>query len=205
MPTFLVVRDGQVVDSLRGADPRGLIALAKKHAVVALQPDAERAKAAGNKVRGPSTKKPRAEALADKAFTAGDFAAAVEHYTAAIRHEPASAVLHGNRSIAYLKLAVEKEPQGSTPGGENYRPKALQDAVRATELDAAWPKGWVRLAEATLAAGDDDAAIAPEKRAEGKRMTLEGAQEALENAVRLAPEGKVKAGMCARLLRCSSC
>ncbi|KZV80471.1 thioredoxin-domain-containing protein [Exidia glandulosa HHB12029] len=193
MPTFLVIRDGQVVDTLRGADPRGLIAIAKKHAVVTLHPDAERAKSEGNKVRASKSKRAnvgeRAEALGDKAFTSGDYAAAVEHYTTALKHEPKSAVLYGNRSIAYLKLAAEKD----TPGGENYRPKALGDAVRATELDPSWPKGWVRLAEATLAAGEDDAEVAPEKRAEGKRMVLEGAQEALENAVRIAPEGKVKA------------
>jgi tetratricopeptide (TPR) repeat protein len=195
MPTFIAIRNGEVVDTLQGADPRGLNALAQKHAVVKLDPDAEREKAEGNKVRrlpAKSKSSGRAEALGEKAFTAGDYAAAVEHYTNALKHEPKSAVLYGNRSIAYLKLAAQRELDRTSE--EKLRPKALQDAVKATELDERWPKGWVRLAEAMVVAGEDDQGIAPELRVEGKRQTLQGAQEALENAVALAPEGKVKSG-----------
>lgn len=43
IPTFLAVCDGEVVESLRGAESRGLAALAEKHAVVGLQADASAA------------------------------------------------------------------------------------------------------------------------------------------------------------------
>ena len=200
MPTFIVIRNGEVVDTLQGADPSGLRALAQKHAVVQLNSDAEREKAEGNKVRRPPVKSKssgRAEAMGDKAFGSGNYAAAIEHYTNALKYEPKSAVLYGNRSIAYLKLAAQQGSSGTN--GEKLRPKALQDAVKATELDERWPKGWVRLAEAMIAASEDDQGVAPELRTEGKQKTLEGAQQALENAVALAPEGKVKAGAHTRI------
>jgi thioredoxin len=175
MPTFLVIRDGQVVDMVRGADPRGLQAAVKKHAVLLLAPDAEKAKAEGN-----------------KAFTAGDYESAITHYTTALEHAPQSAVLHANRSISYLKLAAQRQPSGSKDGEDNLRPKALQDAVKATELDERWAKGWVRMAEALLASEEDSESVAPELRAEGRRKLFEGAEASLHKAVGLATEGKVK-------------
>lgn len=115
-------------------------------------------------------------------------------YTLALASAPNSAVLYANRALSHLKLAVEHEPDGSTT--EKLRPKALQDATRATELDPRYAKGWVRLAEALLAAGEDDAGLAPEKRAEGRRVVAAGVRQALENAVRAAPErSKVHQGV----------
>jgi len=130
-----------------------------------------------------------------QAFTTGDYESAISHYTTALEHAPQSAVLHANRSISYLKLALQKQVSGDKDG-KDLRPKALQDAVKATELDERWAKGWVRMAEALLAAGEDDSSVAPENRAEGRKKLLEGAEESLHNAVRLATESKIKLGAC---------
>ena len=53
MPTFVAIQEGNVVDSLRGADPRGLTNMVEKLKVAApaLPAEAEKAKAEGNKVR----------------------------------------------------------------------------------------------------------------------------------------------------------
>ena len=53
MPTFVAIQEGNVVDSLRGADPRGLANMVEKLKVAApaLPAEAEKAKAEGNKVR----------------------------------------------------------------------------------------------------------------------------------------------------------
>jgi len=178
MPTFLVLKNGESLDTMKGADPRGLKAIVEKHAVPpSLPAQAEQAKAEGN-----------------KAFTSGDYLKAIELYGQAITHAPRSAVLHANRAFSYIKLI-----QGTnTPIEERktLRPKALQDAILATELDERWGKGWVRLAEAMLLAGDDEAMqdVAESARDVQKQKCLEGAIEALQNAVGLS-DGKVKMGM----------
>lgn len=53
MPTFIAFQEGNVVDSLKGADPRGLAVMVEKLKVAAttLPAEAEKAKADGNKVR----------------------------------------------------------------------------------------------------------------------------------------------------------
>jgi Flp pilus assembly protein TadD len=56
----------------------------------------------------------------------GDFALAVRLYTEAIALDPANHILFSNRSAAHIKM-----------GGFA---KALQDAVRARELNPEWPK-----------------------------------------------------------------
>ncbi|TRM55502.1 thioredoxin-domain-containing protein [Schizophyllum amplum] len=176
MPTFYVISNGQQVDNLRGADPRGLAAMVAKHASVpALPAAAEKAKAEGN-----------------AAFSAGDYAKAVECYSRAIDEAPDSAVLRANRAYAYIKQIKDS----ATPKDERkqLRPRAIADAHKATTLDQSWAKGWVRMAEAMLLAGDEEGMedVSADKRLEGVRHMLEGAQEALEDAVNLS-DGKVKA------------
>jgi thioredoxin-like negative regulator of GroEL len=52
MPTFLILKGGKVVESLKGADPGGLTRMVKKHAgsppFAPLPEKAEEAKTAGN-------------------------------------------------------------------------------------------------------------------------------------------------------------
>ena len=56
----------------------------------------------------------------------GDFALAVTLYTEAIRLDPANHILYSNRSAAHVKLGQFG--------------KALQDAVKAKQLNPEWPK-----------------------------------------------------------------
>ena len=94
-------------------------------------------------------------------FGKGEYAEAVEHYTAAIDlwMEPADrAVLYSNRCAAKLKLPGERQ-------------KALNDAKRACELAPDYAKGHFRRGQALRALGDPDGAVA-----------------AMEHVLRLAPE-----------------
>ena len=56
----------------------------------------------------------------------GDFALAISLYTEAIRLDPANHILYSNRSAAHVKLGQFG--------------KALQDAVKAKQLNPEWPK-----------------------------------------------------------------
>ncbi|KAI1788098.1 thioredoxin-domain-containing protein [Ganoderma leucocontextum] len=183
MPTFVVIRETGVADMLRGADPRALSAMVAKHASAPPAPagpplpaEAEKAKTEGN-----------------AAFAAGEYQRAIKSYGRAIELAPKSAVLYGNRALAYVKLIQS----GVLPKEErqNLRPMLVSDAIKATTLDERWAKGWVRLAEASLLACDEEGneRVKEELREEGGRKGLEAAQQALENAVGLG-EGKVKVG-----------
>ncbi|PIL27794.1 hypothetical protein GSI_10947 [Ganoderma sinense ZZ0214-1] len=182
MPTFIVIKESGVVDMMRGADARGLAAMVAKHASAPPAPsgpplpaEAEKAKAEGN-----------------AAFAKGEYQEAIESYTRAIEIAPKSAVLYGNRALAYVKLIKSGVPPKEER--QKLRPKLVSDAHQATTLDEQWAKGWVRMAEAMVLAGDEEGneSVKEEKRAEERRVSLEGAQAALENAIEVG-EGKVKA------------
>ena len=98
-----------------------------------------------------------------------------------------------NRAFAHIKQARD----AGTPKGERkkLRVRAVVDATNATQRDRAWGKGWVRLAEALVLQADEEGMedVAEDKRVEGVKQTLLGAEEALQNAINLS-DGKVKAG-----------
>ena len=60
------------------------------------------------------------------ACQAGDFDTAVSLYTEAISLDPHNHILYSNRSAAHIKLAQFT--------------RALQDAIKARELNPKWPK-----------------------------------------------------------------
>ena len=60
------------------------------------------------------------------ACQSGDFERAVALYTEAIQLDPANHILFSNRSAAHIKMGQFA--------------KALQDAVKAKELNPEWPK-----------------------------------------------------------------
>ncbi|BGP57531.1 hypothetical protein JCM8202_002251 [Rhodotorula sphaerocarpa] len=158
MPTFLAIRNGQLVDTLKGADPAALKRLVYTHAgpnppIPPLSPEAEALKEEGN-----------------AAFKAGDFDTARAKYAAAIELEAESFVLWGNRAFAILR--------SSAPDYE----AALADADEAVRLAPTWAKGHVRRGEALEGLGRKaDAATAYEAAIQhGTGQIQKEAQEKLE-------------------------
>ena len=77
-----------------------------------------------------------AKAKGNAAFSAGDFAAAVRHFSDAIALSPSNHVLYSNRSAAHASL-------------QNYA-EALADAQKTVDLKPDWPKAYSRLGAAHL-------------------------------------------------------
>ncbi|TRY69941.1 hypothetical protein TCAL_01247 [Tigriopus californicus] len=80
------------------------------------------------------------------ACQAGDFKLAVRLYTEAIALDPGNHILHSNRSAAYIKMG--------------QFPKALQDAIRARDLNPEWPKAYYRQGVALQCLGKHSDALA---------------------------------------------
>ena len=64
--------------------------------------------------------------LSNAACQNGDFETAIKLYTEAISLDPNNHILYSNRSAAHIKLGQFS--------------KALQDALKAKELNSEWPK-----------------------------------------------------------------
>ncbi|KAJ8380288.1 hypothetical protein SKAU_G00010660 [Synaphobranchus kaupii] len=64
--------------------------------------------------------------LSNEACQRGDFAGAVRLYGEALQTDPQNCILYSNRSAAYLKLGQHQA--------------ALDDAIKARQLNAKWPK-----------------------------------------------------------------
>ncbi|CAA7054438.1 unnamed protein product [Microthlaspi erraticum] len=77
-----------------------------------------------------------AKAKGNAAFSSGDYAAAITHFTEAIDLAPTNHVLYSNRSAAYASLHRYTE--------------ALSDAKKTVELKPDWSKGYSRLGAAYL-------------------------------------------------------
>ncbi|GFS14505.1 stress-induced-phosphoprotein 1 [Elysia marginata] len=87
----------------------------------------------------------------NKCMKDGKFTEAVIHYSEAVKHEPSSAILHSNRSLAFLKL------------DQLYL--AMEDAKQAIKLEPSWPKGFFRKGEIEFKAGQYQQALVSYKRA----------------------------------------
>ncbi|KAI5899148.1 thioredoxin-like protein [Schizophyllum commune H4-8] len=194
LPFFWLFSGGLPVDGMMGSDARSLRELAARRFSVpdihnpgvdaTIPVDADVAKAQGN-----------------AAFAMGDYGQAAAHYTRAVELAPGWAVPRANRAYAHMKLVEGAGTGVSDTGTEEgqrdtgapkdlrneLRLRAMEDAYVATRLDERWGKGWVRLAQAMLMEAEVEGR---EGREEGVRKMLEGAQEALYNAVGLS-EGRV--------------
>ncbi|XP_059144694.1 uncharacterized protein LOC131931871 [Physella acuta] len=98
--------------------------------------------------------KTRAEQCKDegnKCIKEGKYTEAVIHYTEAIKHEPHTAALYSNRSLAFLKI------------DQLYL--AMEDAKKAVQLEPSWPKGFFRKAEIEFKAGHFNKALISYKQA----------------------------------------
>ncbi|GAA5974076.1 hypothetical protein JCM21900_003383 [Sporobolomyces salmonicolor] len=82
----------------------------------------------------------------NKAFKAGDFATAVQHYTESIKRNPADARGYTNRAAAYTKLLA--------------LPEALRDADKAIEVQPDFVKGYIRKSHVLFAMKEYSKALA---------------------------------------------
>eukprot|EP00854_Cymbomonas_tetramitiformis_P004039 gene4039-5013_t len=79
--------------------------------------------------------------LGNAAFRESAYPEAIKHYSVAIRETPSSYILYSNRSASYFELGQYE--------------KALEDAVKCTELKPVWIKGLFRQGNALAALGGD--------------------------------------------------
>ncbi|RYR59901.1 hypothetical protein Ahy_A05g025844 isoform I [Arachis hypogaea] len=91
-----------------------------------------------------------AKAKGNAAFSSGDYAAAVRHFSDAIALSPDNHVLYSNRSASYASLKKYSD--------------ALADAKKTVELKPDWSKGYSRLGAAHLGLSQYDDAIAAYKK-----------------------------------------
>ncbi|KAJ6849537.1 hsp70-Hsp90 organizing protein 2-like [Iris pallida] len=106
-----------------------------------------------------------AKAKGNAAFSSGNFADAIRHFTDAITLSPSNHVLYSNRSAAYASLHRYSE--------------ALEDASRTVELNPSWSKGYSRLGAAYLGLGRPDDAVS----AYEKGLAVDPANEALKSGL----------------------
>ncbi|GFO42033.1 stress-induced-phosphoprotein [Plakobranchus ocellatus] len=98
--------------------------------------------------------KPRAEQCKEegnRCMKEEKYTEAVIHYSEAVKHDPNSAVLHSNRSLAFLRL------------DQLYL--AMEDAQQAIKLEPNWPKGFYRKGEIEFKAGHYQQALVSYKKA----------------------------------------
>ncbi|CAJ1928335.1 unnamed protein product [Sphenostylis stenocarpa] len=91
-----------------------------------------------------------AKAKGNAAFSSGDYAAAIRHFSDAIALSPTNHVLYSNRSASYASL-------------QNYS-DALTDAKKTVELKPDWSKGYSRLGAAHLGLSQYDDAVSAYKK-----------------------------------------
>ncbi|OAY59965.1 hsp70-Hsp90 organizing protein 3 [Manihot esculenta] len=106
-----------------------------------------------------------AKAKGNAAFSAGDYAGAVKHFTEAISLAPSNHVLYSNRSAALASL-------------HNYA-DALADAKKTVEIKPDWSKGYSRLGAAHLGLNQIQDAIAAYK----KGLEIDPNNEALKSGL----------------------
>ncbi|KAI4524922.1 thioredoxin-like protein [Schizophyllum commune Loenen D] len=202
LPFFWLFSGGLPVDGMMGSDALSLRDLAARRfglasavpsGVTSVAPGPGVAAAVPKVTSAIPVEADIAKAQGNAAFAVGDYTTAAAHYTRAVELAHKWAVPRANRALAYMKLIGEEETEEGLRTGmpkaqsNQLRPRAMEDAYMATLLDERWGKGWVRLAQVMLMEAEVEEA---EKREEGIKKMLGGAQAALYNAAGLS-EGRV--------------
>ncbi|KAJ6703725.1 TPR REPEAT CONTAINING PROTEIN [Salix viminalis] len=117
-----------------------------------------------------------AKSRGNAAFSAGDYAAAAEHFTDAIALSPTNHVLYSNRSAAHASL--------------HHYADALEDAKKTVELKPDWSKGYSRLGAAHLGLHQIQEAISAYKKGLEIDPNNEGLKSGLADAQAAAPRSR---------------
>ncbi|KAJ6705727.1 TPR REPEAT CONTAINING PROTEIN [Salix purpurea] len=117
-----------------------------------------------------------AKSRGNAAFSAGDYAAAVEHFTDAIALSPTNHVLYSNRSAAHASL--------------HHYADALEDAKKTVELKPDWSKGYSRLGAAHFGLHQIQEAISAYKKGLEIDPNNEGLKSGLADAQAAAPRSR---------------
>jgi len=104
----------------------------------------------------------KAKEAGNRDFSAKNYAAAIQHFTAAIQHDPSDHVFYSNRSACYASLG--------------QYPEALADGRKCVELKPDWVRGYTRKALAEFYLGELDAAEATYR----KGLELDGSNDQLK-------------------------
>lgn len=122
------------------------------------------------KVETMKTKAEQCKEEGNKCIKEGKYTEAVIHYTEAIKHDPNSAALYSNRSLAFLKI--------------DQLFFALEDASKCIKLEPSWPKGFFRKGEVELKGGNFSKALMSYRQALILDPTDEGITAAISKAQR---------------------
>ncbi|KNA12705.1 hypothetical protein SOVF_123520 [Spinacia oleracea] len=106
-----------------------------------------------------------AKAKGNAAFSSGNYADAIKHFSDAISLSPTNHVLYSNRSAAHASLGNFSD--------------ALTDAQKTVDLKSDWPKGYSRLGAAYLGLHDYSEAISAYK----KGLEFDPNNEALKSGL----------------------
>lgn len=109
-------------------------------------------------------------------FQAGRYPEALAKYSAAIKLDPTKATFYGNRCAAHSKMGNHEI--------------ALEDAEKATTLDPAWSKGFIRKSQVLTALGRGRDALHTLEVAAGSFVGDVPFEAALKNAQKAAEEEK---------------
>lgn len=120
MPTFILIKNGEKLDEVVGADIVKVEALVAKHAASSAS--------FGGLASGLSAEEYKN--LGNKAFSSGDFHHGIRCFTAGIAMDPTNHVLFSNRSACHASL---KEWTA-----------ALDDAEETIKINSTWAKGYSR-------------------------------------------------------------
>jgi len=122
----------------------------------------------------------RSKAAGNERFSACDFEGAIKHFSIGLRLDPASYVLHSNRSAAFASVGGAQE--------------ALADAERCVALAPQWAKGYSRQAAALVLLGRYKDANRAYKRGLELEPDNAGLRQGLESLRAALRQGEVPAG-----------
>ncbi|KAG7557549.1 Heat shock chaperonin-binding [Arabidopsis suecica] len=114
-----------------------------------------------------------AKSKGNAAFSSGDYATVITHFTEAINLSPTNHVLYSNRSAAYASLHRYEE--------------ALSDAKKTVELKPDWSKGYSRLGAAFIGLSKFEEAIDAYK----KGLEIDPSNETLKSGLADASRSRV--------------